>query len=162
MTVDAATFREALAHVPTSVSVITTIDRHHPYGVTVGSLCSLSLTPPLLLFCLDRNTRSHRIFSSAGRFLVNVLRHDQQAIAHRFATAGVNRFRGPHAEIHSMPVISGALAWLLCSRYDVLNGGDHSIVLGLVEQADVGAGRPLLYYDRSYHTLQAAPLAMDA
>src|SRR4051794_10563213 len=75
-------FRDALATVATAVSVVATLDESgHPCMVTIGSLCSLSLEPPLVLFCLARDAGSHAVFSSAGRFAVSVLAEDQADVA---------------------------------------------------------------------------------
>lgn len=154
MSIDATAFRETMAHVPTSVSVITTVDeRGLPYGVTVGTLCSLSLDPPLLLFCLNRQARSHRVFSAAEHFLVNVLRHDQDAVARRFAISGIDRCRelaGATSGPHGLCVIPDAVATVLCRRHRIESAGDHSIVIGLVEDATIGSGPPLLHYNRDY------------
>ncbi|GGX60520.1 flavin reductase family protein [Streptomyces minutiscleroticus] len=157
MAVDPATFRRALSHVPTSISVVAAFGaRDRPYGVTVGSLCSLSLAPPLVLFCLGHRGTAHRVVTAAHRFGVHVLTADQQPLARRFAAPGEDRTAGlVRGERHGVPMVPDALASLVCSRYAVVPAGDHSVVIGLVERADVGEGSPLLYYDRSYRTLFA-------
>ncbi|CCK26808.1 hypothetical protein BN159_2429 [Streptomyces davaonensis JCM 4913] len=157
MAVDSVAFRRALSHVATSVSVVTTFDdRGQPYGVTVGSLCSLSLTPPLVLFCLDRGGSAHAVVTAARRFGVHVLGAGQQPLARRFAARGEDRAAGlVRGELHGVPMVPGALATVVCSRHTVVEAGDHSVVIGLVEHADVTDGAPLLYYDRGYHTLFA-------
>lgn len=69
-----AAVQDALAHVATAVSVVTTVDSDgKPRGVTVGTLCSLSLAPPLVMFCLKRSGGSHQVMTTAGRTLIHVL-----------------------------------------------------------------------------------------
>lgn len=154
---DSAAFRRALSQVATSVSVVTTFDAEgRPYGVTVGSLCSLSLTPPLVLFCLDHRGSAHAVVTAAERFGVHVLGAGQQPLASRFAASGEDRTAGlVRGERDGVPRVPDALATVVCSRYAVVPAGDHSVVIGLVEHADVTDGAPLLYYDRGYHTLFA-------
>jgi flavin reductase (DIM6/NTAB) family NADH-FMN oxidoreductase RutF len=90
--VGAVTFKNALAHVATPVSVVAILDSGgSARGVTVGTLCSLSLRPPLVMFCLDRSGRSHQVLTTASRLLIHMLR-DDQAVAARFARTDLDRF----------------------------------------------------------------------
>jgi flavin reductase ActVB len=149
--VGAGLFRDALAHVATAVSVVTTADRSgRARGVTVGTLCSLSLTPPLVMFCLDRSGGSHRVLTAAPRILIHVLRDDQAAVAARFAQTGTDRFGGLDGSWHDLPTIPDTAVRLACARYGTVQAGDHSIVICLVQDAEVGGGEPLLYYTREY------------
>ena len=155
MPVDTTTFRDALANVATSVSVVTTVDeRLMPHGMTVGSVCSLSAVPPLVLVCVDHGASAHRALCTADRFLINVLSDRQSEVARRFARSGVDRFIGePQANLHGLPAVPGALAWLLCERHALVAAGDHTIVIGRVDHAESGDGRPLLYFGRAYRRL---------
>jgi flavin reductase (DIM6/NTAB) family NADH-FMN oxidoreductase RutF len=157
--VDEDLFRNAFAGVPTAVSVVTTRDDGgRPYGLTVGSVGALSLSPPLVLFCLTRGSSTWRGFSTADRFLVNVLAADQQAVASRFASTGIDRFAGHHGEAFGLPAVPGALAQLLCARHAVHPGGDHLIIVGQVLEIRLHPGDPLVYCQRSYHALSTAPV----
>lgn len=158
MGVDGERFRNALARVPTAVSVVTTVYAGHRYGMTVGSVCALSLTPPLVLFCLDRGSSTYRAFTTADTFLVNVLGDGQRDVAIRFATRGIERFNGEADRVGGLPTVSGALVHVLCARHTLLDGGDHTIVVGLVTDLDQRPGDPLLYYDRGFREL-TRPLA---
>jgi flavin reductase ActVB len=129
----ATAFQDALARVATTVSVVTTADGvGRPQGVTVGTLCSLSLDPPLVMFCLNRSSGSHPVLTTASRSLIHVLRDDQAAVAARFAQRGVDRFAGLSGQWQGVPA------------------GDHTIVMCLVTEAEVGGGDPLLSYGRGY------------
>ena len=157
MAVNVRIFRGAMARVAMPVSVVTTLDRSGTArGVTVGTLCSLSLTPPLVMFCLDGSGRSHQVLTTAPRILIHVLRDDQAAVAARFARTGVDRFDRLAGSWHGLPAIPGAVVRLACARYGVVAGGDHTIVICLVEDAEIGPGDPLLYFERGY----CAPLPL--
>jgi flavin reductase ActVB len=145
------TFRDALAHVATPVSVVTTADGSgKPRGVTVGTLCSLSLAPPLVMFCLNRSSGSHEVMTTASRTLIHVLADDQAAVAARFSQRGIDRFAGLSGDWHGLPTIPDTAIRLACARYATLPAGDHTIVMCLVTEAEIGAGTPLLSYARTY------------
>jgi flavin reductase ActVB len=148
------TLRDARAHVATPVSVVTTADRSgRACGVTVGTLCSLSLAPPLVMFSLDRSCGSHEVMTTTSRILIHVLRDDQAAVAARFSRTGIDRFAGLSGDWHGLPTIPDTALRLACTRYAIVPAGDHTIVMGLVQDAEIGAGKPLLYYLREYCSL---------
>jgi flavin reductase ActVB len=136
--------RDALAHVATPVSVVTTTDGSgRPRGVTVGTLCSLSLAPPLVMFCLNRSSGSHEVMTTASATLIHVLGDDQAALAARFSQRGIDRFAGLSDHWHGLPTIPGTAIRLACARYAIVPAGDHSIVMSLVTDAEIGTGSPL-------------------
>jgi flavin reductase ActVB len=148
---DVTAFREALTHVATPVSVVTTADGSgKPWGVTVGTLCSLSIAPPLVMFCLNRSSGSHAVMTSASRTLIHVLADDQAELAARFSQRGVDRFAGLSGHWHDLPTIPATAIRLACARYATVPAGDHTIVMCRVTDAEVGAGDPLLSYARAY------------
>jgi flavin reductase ActVB len=146
-----AAFRDALARVATAVSVVTTADGSgKPRGVTVGTLCSLSLDPPLVMFCLNRSSGSHAVMTTASRTLIHVLADDQAELAARFSQRGVDRFAGLSGDWHGLPTIPDTAIRLACARYATVPAGDHTIVMCLVSDAEIGVGDPLLSYARAY------------
>jgi flavin reductase ActVB len=154
--VDAVSFRRALANMAAPVTVVTTVDGEgRPRGFTASSVCSLSLDPPLVLVCIGKGMRSYAAFAAAERFNVNVLAGDQEELALRFAGRGVDRF--DHDDVtfddRGLPVIRGAVTRLACAAADLLDGGDHSILVGRVDHAPVAGGRPLVYFDRDFRRL---------
>jgi flavin reductase ActVB len=152
--VTAGTFREAMAHIPTAVSVITTMDASGaPWGVTVGTLGALSTAPPLVMFCLGRGSASHEVLTSSARFLVHVLTDQQADVAACFARRGGHGFGENYSTAYGLPAIPGAMSRLLCVQHALVPGGDHTIVVGDVQGAESGTGAPLLYYEHSYHSL---------
>ncbi|MDA2807637.1 flavin reductase family protein [Nocardiopsis suaedae] len=159
MAISGTDYTDAMARVPSPVSVVTTRDASgRRWGFTSSSFCSLSKSPPLVLVCLDRSASTHEAFVSASHFMVNLLAHDQADVARTFATSGVDRFAAGDmvaCEL-GLPGLSDAAVRLACSMRQVLGGGDHSILVGHVEEAHLDDARPLTYWNRNF-THVAAP-----
>ncbi|MEV7780203.1 flavin reductase family protein [Kitasatospora sp. NPDC088351] len=153
MPVNQADFTLAMSRVPSPVTVATTVDavgRH--WGFTASSFTSLSLDPQLVLICLDKAASTHAAFLAAEHFLVNVLAHDQAEVARRFATSGIDRFAAGDmvpCEL-GLPGLASASARVACATHRILDGGDHSILVGRVERTHAGSGPPLVYSDRAF------------
>lgn len=142
--------REVMAAYPTGVAVVGTCDRSGlPYGLTVNSFTSVSLEPPLVLVCIGRSSTWHDRLVASPTFAISVLGAHQEVAADRFAREPSDgRFDGlPWTACASgPPVLDGAVAWLECSRHDVVEAGDHSILIGRVERSGVAEGRALLFH----------------
>lgn len=142
---------------PTGVTVVTARDGEGvPVGLTVSAFASVSLDPPLVLVCIDRASQSHDLLLSAGSFAVNVLSAAQGALARRFASDpsegrfdGVAWSGGPG----EAPVLEGVSAWLACAVEAAHEAGDHTIVVGRVDEAGVGTEEALAYYRGAFTTL---------
>lgn len=153
-----AEFKSALAAVCTPVTVVTTVHDGRPHGTTVSSFCSLSLEPPMVLVSLDRSSELLSLIGQSGRYGVNVLAGHQSAIAEAFARKGQDKFAGVrHEIIADLPRIHGASVWLQCRLTELVDGGDHMIAIGLVEQATRMPTEPLMYHDRTFRALAALP-----
>lgn len=151
--IDPFQFRHLLGHFATGVTVLTTLGGDgHPVGMTASSLASVSLNPPLLSVCVDRSAEMHAAIVTADRFVVNILAAHQEAVSRRFADWPEDRFDGVGytPSEHGIPLIDGALAHIECERHALLDGGDHTIVLGRVVGGAAHSGRPLLYYRGGY------------
>ena len=153
-----AVMRAALGHFATGVTVITA-PGEAPRGSTVNAITSVSLDPPLLLVCLRDASRTLAALLAAGHFGVNVLRADQQALAHRFAGRhaapwdGVGHRAGPRT---GAALLHDALATFECAVHDVADGGDHRIVVGrvlAVDHPETHAPPPLLFYRGAFTAL---------
>jgi 4-hydroxyphenylacetate 3-monooxygenase len=151
------TFRDVLGMFPTGIAVVTMRDTEGMLqGVTVSSFNSVSLNPPLVLFSLSRKLYSFKAFFEARAFAINFLREDQQDLSARFSRALSNKWdqvsykdgaTGP-------PVLLPALAVLECSSYAKYDGGDHVIMVGLVEHVETQEySSPLVYFRGRYHKL---------
>jgi flavin reductase (DIM6/NTAB) family NADH-FMN oxidoreductase RutF len=154
--VDNATFRQVMANVVTPVTVVTACDGAVPHGTTVSAFTSLSMTPPMVLVSLDLGSDLLEMVRRTGRFGVNVLGADSAAHALAFARKGRDKFDGrPWAMRDRVPQLAGAAAWLSCAVQDLLEGGDHLIVTGLVREAENFPVAPLTYHDRRFGTHSA-------
>jgi 3-hydroxy-9,10-secoandrosta-1,3,5(10)-triene-9,17-dione monooxygenase reductase component len=155
---DAAKFRQTLGRFPTGVTVITAMSEGQPVGLAVGSFTSLSLEPPLVLFCPANTSSSWPRIHEAGVFCVNVLGEDQLEVCKRMASKEPDKFAGVPwtTKVTGSPVIEGALAWIDCTITEVLPGGDHAIVIGRVEDLDCrDEPGPLVFYRGGYGRFDA-------
>ena len=132
---------------------MTTVDEGGArYGVTATSFASLSLDPPLVQWSLRNAAYSLPVFLKSGRFAVNVLSADQEAVSRRFSTPEIDRFAGLNTEpgLGGVSLIRGALAWIECSLKTTLEGGDHTILVGSVLRARTFDYQPLLHWRGGY------------
>lgn len=157
VTVSADEFRRALGCFPSGVTVVTAQGGNgRPAGVTVSAFSSLSLDPPLVLFCLDKNTAALAAFVEGDGFAVNILADDQAALSRAFASPEADRFAGVRHTTGEggCPILAGVAAWLECRRVAVHDGGDHYILVGRVERAEAAPGKsPLVYAQGRYRAL---------
>jgi flavin reductase (DIM6/NTAB) family NADH-FMN oxidoreductase RutF len=156
VTVDGADLRRVAGRFPTGVAVVTTTHEGRPCGLTVNSLASVSLDPPLVLVCVSRAARAFRCIDAEGRFTVNVLAEGQERIAHLFASTATDKFAGleHRASPNGGPILSGAHAWLDCDVIARHAGGrTHTIYVGRVTALAGGIGRPLVFYAGRYGAL---------
>ena len=158
MSIDQTIFRRVLGNFATGVNVVTGLTEDKtPVGLTVNAFTSLSLDPPLVLFCLDKRTASIDAFSNGNGFALNMLNEDQQGLSVIFSTKVEDRFAKVDHEFWDtgVPILSGCLANLECIINAIHDGGDHLIIVGLVErlhQSD--SGRPLLYFNGNYNQIR--------
>src|ERR1700754_1782980 len=133
----------------TGLAVITAADADGPHGMLVQSLTSVSLDPPLVLFCPQKTSTSWPRIRATESFGVNILSAAQHHLCLSFATSGVNKFDGVEWQPHDSgaPVLAGHLAYLDCRIHAVHDAGDHEIVVGLVEDmVSSDMDDPLLFY----------------
>lgn len=154
--VDPAQFRQLLGRFATGVTILTVVSPDgRPIGMTANSLSSVSLRPPLISVCVDREAETHDIILQASEFVVNVLSSPQETLARRFADKHPDRFDGVgyHLSPDGLILLDGALAHIECHRHARYEAGDHTIVIGKVVGGATGDGRPLLYYRGGYAAL---------
>jgi flavin reductase len=142
--------RELMRRFPAPVAVVTTAVDDERYGLTVGSLVSLSLDPPLVGISVGRESSSHEPIRRAGRFAVSLLSGEQEPVAQHFARSGippVALWAGVGVrETEFGPRLDGALAWLDCRIWGEYEAGDHTIFVGEVVGGDLGTvGSGLVY-----------------
>jgi 3-hydroxy-9,10-secoandrosta-1,3,5(10)-triene-9,17-dione monooxygenase reductase component len=146
-------FRKVLSHFATGVTVVTARQvSGKPWGFTVNSFTSVSLTPPLVLFCVDHAAESLATMSQAEYFAVNFLAASQEAISRRFASRSPDRFEGVDYREgpRGSPLLAGSLGFIECRKVDSRLYGDHTVIVGEVMDAKATGGDPLLFYRSSY------------
>lgn len=146
-------FRTVMGTFATGVTIITALADSAPLGFTCQTFTSLSLDPPLISFAISRKSGSRPRILDAGRFCVNILAFDQPGLCTRFATRGVDRFEGVswwHSPGGS-PILDGVLAWVDCTVEAEYPAGDHTIVIGRVEDLEhLRDAAPLVYHRGGY------------
>jgi len=154
VSIDKLTFRKVLGRFATGITVVTGKSKDNiAVGLTVNAFTSLSLAPPLVLFCLDKSTASIHAFNKGDGFALNMLDEDQQELSVKFSSKIEDRFAGVEFDTWDtgVPILSGCLANLECIIDAVHDGGDHLIIVGRVNRiAQVEEGKPLLYFDGAY------------
>jgi flavin reductase (DIM6/NTAB) family NADH-FMN oxidoreductase RutF len=152
-------FRKAMSLFATGVTIITTRQASGaPWGFTANAFSSVSLNPPLVLFCVGNGGDSFAAVNSAEYFAVNFLSDGQENLSRRFAARLPERFEGVRFTEGSggAPLLEGCLGWVQCRKVAVHAAGDHVIVVAEVLQAAFGEGNPLLFFRSAYGRLSAA------
>ncbi len=150
---DSAAFRAVLGHFATGVTIVTALDGDEPVGMACNSFASVSLDPPLVMFCAAKSSTTWPRIQHAGHFAVNVLGEDGEAMCRVFATKGADRFSAVthHRAVTGAPVLADALAYIDCETEAEHDAGDHVIVVGrVVELGYATEGKPLLFYRGGY------------
>lgn len=155
MAVDPTEFRQALSRFASGVTVVTVAGEGELHGMTASSFASVSLDPPRVLVCLDKSSHTRSVLDSSSTFAVNVLSAEQEPISRAFASAGPKPFGSlPHKKgDNGAPLLDGALAWIECTTTEIVDGGDHDVVIGDVTACSSAAGTPLIYFARGYRSL---------
>src|SRR5579864_2083245 len=148
-----------MARLPAGVVVVSSRLHGEYRGMTVSSLVSISLEPPMVLVGLERESATWAASLQAKAFNVSLLTRSQEFIADRLSG------RAPaidpawstlhhHLGKNGIPLVDGCAAWLECSLASVHEAGDHDILLGGVDVAVRGTGDPLVLWDRAFWTLR--------
>jgi len=148
-------FKAALSRWASGITVVTAQGPDGPVGLTASAFSSLSLHPPLVLVCIGRASYHHEHLTDAPAFAVHILDATQEEVSNTFAFKREDRFEGIDIAQGPLdvPLLPGCLARLACERHEVLDGGDHSILIGRVLQADVADGAPLAWWQGGYRRL---------
>lgn len=157
--------RDAFGCFATGVTVVTTRqDDGTPRGFTANSFTSVSLDPPLLLVCIAKQAHSCPVFTSSDHFAVNILSEDQKALSNLFASRAEDKFQQAswRPGVADMPVFEDSLASFVCSRENVVDAGDHIILLGRIIDHTSKAGQPLGYLRGNYFSVGLEQELVDA
>jgi flavin reductase (DIM6/NTAB) family NADH-FMN oxidoreductase RutF len=156
MAIEKNELRRVMGHFATGVTVITTLRKSGElHGLTANAFTSVSLIPPLVLVCVDKKAESYPCFEESKVFTVNILASDQEAISRRFAVSGGEKFQGIAYRdgANGAPILEGSLGYIECRVTTTVDGGDHTIYLGEVEQAETREAKPLLFFRGGYREI---------
>jgi len=153
---DSRILRDALGEFATGVAVVTARGADgQPVGVTINSFASVSLEPPLVLWCLGLHSPSLAAFESCSHYAVNVLAADQMEYSQRFSQSQDDRFAGIDLKVGAggTPLLPGCSAWFECRNELRYPGGDHVILVGHVESFERQEKPPLIFHGGRYRSL---------
>lgn len=163
--IDSNTFRQVLGYFPTGVTVITATKANGDLvGFSVGSFASVSLDPPLVMFCAGKNSQSWPEIEEAKSFCVNVLSEEQAELSNTFAAKDIDKFAGLTGSTGltqktGSPVFDDVLSWIDCEIEVVHEAGDHWIVVGRVQDLGINesteSAGPLIFYKGKYLNTQS-------
>lgn len=154
--VSAAQLREVMASFPAGVTITTTVaEDGRWWGFTASAFCSLSADPPLVLVCIAKSAECYPTFMAVSQVAIHVLQPDLEHLAMKFATRGADKFTGAGFSLsdRGLPVMQAAAAVLECSVFARYDGGDHTIIVGRVDDTILGAHDPVVYFRRDFHRL---------
>lgn len=156
---DPRELRRALGQFATGVTVVTTRADGRHVGVTANSFTSLSLDPPLVLWCVSNSAPSLPAFKAASHFAINVLCAGQHYLSRQFATPAEDKFAGVDFQEGpgGVPILSGVLAHFVCRNVRHVEAGDHVIVIGEVERFEANDGEPLVFHSGNYRVVTRHP-----
>lgn len=158
--IDEQTFRAVMGHFPTGVVTVTARDGDDRTAMTLQSFQSLSLDPQLVLISVAKSSTSWPTIRRIGSFAITVLSAHQEGIARAFSRRGADKFADVEIEESSLfghPIPAGGAAVIECRIRDILDGGDHDIVVAEVHSLDLGDSceRPLIFFASKFSRLEA-------
>lgn len=156
--IDPLRFREVFAHLPTGVTVITAHTPDGPTGMAANSVTSVSLDPPLILFCPAKSSSTWPHIRSSGQFCVNVMAGHHEQVTRQFSRKEGDRFSGvDYVDRPTGPALDDAVAWVECQIQDEHDAGDHTIVVARVVAIDASPeAEPLVFLRGRYGLFRAA------
>jgi flavin reductase (DIM6/NTAB) family NADH-FMN oxidoreductase RutF len=149
---DSSAMRRTMGRFLTGVAVVTADQGDEHVGMTISSLTSISLDPPILMISLNLDTRTGNAVIAAEKFAISILGVKQEGAARQFAVRGGARFEaGDFEETDGgLPVISGALAQAECKLVNQYTIGDHQVFFGQVVSSRYRDGDALAFYSGKF------------
>ncbi|MGG1674292.1 flavin reductase family protein [Neobacillus sp. NRS-1170] len=147
-TVEQNQYKHVIGHFTTGVSIITVTNNEIDFGITASAVSSVSVEPPMLLVCVNKNTGTCHAILESKSFTVNILTEDQKDLALQFAKAHTDKFKNADFRYGELgnPVFNQTLAYLECRVVEEVTGGTHSVFMAEVQTAHAATGEPLVYY----------------
>ena len=156
MPVDRDSFLGIMSAFPTGVAIVTTLEPDGtPRGLTTNAVTSVSAEPPILLVCVDRNSRTLPALLHTKHFAVNFMRSDHEEICRLFASKADDKFADVAwtPGLGGVPILhEGAVAHAECVTLDELEIGDHVVVTGRVDAGSAPAADdvPIVYFRKAF------------
>jgi len=157
--VDGQRFREIVGHFASGVTVVTTEVDGQPFGTTASAVTSLSLDPPMMLVCMNKESSTGQAITESGHFAINILCDGQEEVAMRFAGKSADKFRALNfvRGAWGLPLIRDALAHVVCELTEQAEAGTHRVFIAEVRGASASpVGRPMLYFRGRFGKLASA------
>lgn len=153
--IDAQEFRQTLGRWGSGVTIITATDGEAKRGMTANAFVSVSLQPPLILISVSNKTAMHELLKKeqTTHFGVNILSAEQQELSNHFAGQASDDLVIPWQEHQGVPILSGAVAQLVCRQHQCIEVGDHTLYIGLIEYNNYTDDTPLFYFKGKYQQL---------
>ncbi len=152
--IDSGEYRNVLGHLPTGVTVVTAAGAERPIGVAIGSFVSISLDPPLVGFFIGTGSGSWKPMEESGHFCVNILCEDQMELCGVMASKSDDKFAGLDCEIAAgsgAPILPDVHAVIDCRIQEVVDAGDHYLVMGRVLSLEPKRDAPpMVFYKGQY------------
>jgi flavin reductase (DIM6/NTAB) family NADH-FMN oxidoreductase RutF len=160
MSIDPERFKDLMANVPATVTVVTAPTDDGPVGITVSAFTSVSADPPIVLVCIDKFAGSLQQFLDASGFTVNFMPEGAEDSSMVFATRGADKFgtvewNEPQIPMAG-PVLAEAFQVLECETVERTEMGDHWVIYGRVAAEMGEAGTPLIYFNRDFAKLDSS------
>lgn len=159
-TFDSKAFRRALGNFATGVTIMTAQNAAGTkVGVTANSFNSVSLEPPLILWSIDKRSSSYKVFAEATHFAVNILAADQIDLSNKFARSKGDKYENVNFDLGAgnTPLLKECSAVFECERFNIVEGGDHWIIIGRVVNFQDNGRSPLLYHQGAYSSVLPHP-----
>jgi flavin reductase (DIM6/NTAB) family NADH-FMN oxidoreductase RutF len=153
MAIDQRHFRDVMGQFATGVTIVTTVVDGVPHGITANSFTSVSLDPPLMLFCLGKSSTNFDAFMTTSSFAVNILAVDQDKLSTHFAMFEGDRFEGTKWDAWETgaPILEGVIAAADCTLETRHDAGDHVIIIGrALRSENLSEATPLVYHRGKY------------
>jgi len=159
MTISAEDFKHALSRRASGVAIVTARHGDRIHGMTVSAFTEVSLVPPLVMVCADKNSNTLPVIRAGGVFALNVLARDQHELSSRFATKKDEdkRFDGLEVDVGrtGAPLLRGVAVNIDCRVFAEHDAGDHVLFIGQVEEVRSFDREPLLHFRGGYGGFEA-------
>ncbi len=152
---DKKALREVFGRFATGICIATCFNENTPIGMTINSFSSVSLEPPLIMFCIAKTSHSLESFKNTNQFAINILGSNSEELSRRFAKHINNKYDGIEWQnIDNTPFLNGNIGFIICEQYNFIEAGDHYILIGKVLKTMLNnESDPLLYFKGQYHKL---------